>query len=226
MLYWAQTNAALQTGQYLWAIVPACLHRAAGAAFALLNYAFDEIGEPGLRPVRRARKTPCPACPLSAFGGPPDIAACWGRPAAILKSSELSVAYAADRGGVVAVDRVSFDLAAGEFIGIVGESGCGKSTLLFAIAQLLGPRGHYRRQRRSSRAPAWSGMTDSGSSPAVRWKDLSVVMQERHERAEPGQVDRRPVQGRDAGARRALAGGDRRAVRRGAQAWSASTPCT
>jgi peptide/nickel transport system permease protein len=55
MLYWAENNEALQTGQYLWAIVPGALIAALGAAFALLNYAFDEIGNPALRPVRRPR---------------------------------------------------------------------------------------------------------------------------------------------------------------------------
>jgi peptide/nickel transport system permease protein len=55
MLYWAENNAALQTGQYLWAIVPGALIALLGAAFALLNYAFDEIGNPALRPVRRIR---------------------------------------------------------------------------------------------------------------------------------------------------------------------------
>jgi peptide/nickel transport system permease protein len=55
MLYWAQNNAALQTGQPLWALAPGACIAALGAAFALLNYAFDEIGNPALRPVRRAR---------------------------------------------------------------------------------------------------------------------------------------------------------------------------
>ena len=55
MLYWAENNEALQTGQYLWAIVPGALIALLGAAFALLNYAFDEIGNPALRPVRRIR---------------------------------------------------------------------------------------------------------------------------------------------------------------------------
>ena len=55
MLYWAQNNAALQTGQPLWAIVPGACIALLGAAFALLNYAFDEIGNPALRPVRRPR---------------------------------------------------------------------------------------------------------------------------------------------------------------------------
>jgi peptide/nickel transport system permease protein len=55
MLYWAENNAALQTGQALWAIAPGACIAALGAAFALLNYAFDEIGNPALRPVRRAR---------------------------------------------------------------------------------------------------------------------------------------------------------------------------
>jgi peptide/nickel transport system permease protein len=55
MLYWAENNEALQTGQYLWAVVPGALIALLGAAFALLNYAFDEIGNPALRPMRRRR---------------------------------------------------------------------------------------------------------------------------------------------------------------------------
>jgi peptide/nickel transport system permease protein len=55
-LYWAQNNAALQTGQALWAIAPGACIAVLGAAFALLNYAFDEIGNPALRPVRKIRQ--------------------------------------------------------------------------------------------------------------------------------------------------------------------------
>jgi peptide/nickel transport system permease protein len=46
---------ALQTGYYLQAIVPGAAIALLGAAFALLNYAFDEISNPALRPVRRAK---------------------------------------------------------------------------------------------------------------------------------------------------------------------------
>jgi peptide/nickel transport system permease protein len=53
MLFWAQNNAALQTGQYAWAAAPGFCVAALAAAFALLNNAFDEIGNPALRPVRR-----------------------------------------------------------------------------------------------------------------------------------------------------------------------------
>ncbi|MBV9092507.1 MAG: ABC transporter permease [Streptosporangiaceae bacterium] len=59
-LYWAQNNAALQTGEPLWAIAPGACIALLGAAFALLNYAFDEIGNPALRPTskpaRRSRR--------------------------------------------------------------------------------------------------------------------------------------------------------------------------
>ena len=41
----------------------------------------------------------------------------------ILEVSGITVEYDADRGPVRAVDDVSFELAAGEFLGIVGESG-------------------------------------------------------------------------------------------------------
>ncbi len=55
MLYWAENAEAFQTGQQLWIIVPGLCIVALGAAFALLNYAFDEIGNPALRPVRSMR---------------------------------------------------------------------------------------------------------------------------------------------------------------------------
>ena len=56
MLYWAQSNEALQAGMPLWAIMPGLFVALLGAAFALLNYAFDEISNPALRPVRRTRR--------------------------------------------------------------------------------------------------------------------------------------------------------------------------
>jgi peptide/nickel transport system permease protein len=54
MLYWAESNEAFQTCP-MWIIAPGLCIVALGAAFALLNYAFDEIGNPALRPVRSMR---------------------------------------------------------------------------------------------------------------------------------------------------------------------------
>lgn len=42
---------------------------------------------------------------------------------------------------IVAVDGVSFDVAAGQVVGLVGESGCGKSVTSMAIMRLLPARG-------------------------------------------------------------------------------------
>jgi peptide/nickel transport system permease protein len=57
MLYWAQNNEALQTDQYLWFIVPGALIALLSAAFALMNYAFDEISNPALARVPIVRRT-------------------------------------------------------------------------------------------------------------------------------------------------------------------------
>jgi peptide/nickel transport system ATP-binding protein len=94
----------------------------------------------------------------------------------ILEVKDLVVEYASDRGPVRAVDRVSLDVAPGEFLGIVGESGCGKSTLLFAIARLLSPpasivSGEVRFQGNDMVT------LDDDDLRHVRWRHYSVVMQ-------------------------------------------------
>jgi peptide/nickel transport system permease protein len=55
MLYWSQNQQALQSGMPLWSIAPGLCVALLGISFALLNYAFDEISNPALRPVRRRR---------------------------------------------------------------------------------------------------------------------------------------------------------------------------
>jgi peptide/nickel transport system permease protein len=55
MLYNAQQASALEAGNPWWALAPGAAVALMGAGFALLNYAFDEIGNPALRPVRRRR---------------------------------------------------------------------------------------------------------------------------------------------------------------------------
>ncbi|MFE9254259.1 ABC transporter ATP-binding protein [Streptomyces sp. NPDC006879] len=66
--------------------------------------------------------------------------------APLLSVRELSMTFPGKRGAIGrrgaairAVDSVSFDLAAGETLGLVGESGCGKSTTGRMLVRLLEP---------------------------------------------------------------------------------------
>ncbi|MBW2465577.1 MAG: ABC transporter ATP-binding protein [Deltaproteobacteria bacterium] len=57
--------------------------------------------------------------------------------APLLEVTDLVTAFHTDEGTVRAVDGVSFDVAEGGTLGIVGESGCGKSVTSLSIMQLL-----------------------------------------------------------------------------------------
>src|SRR5213595_1396625 len=154
-----------------WAIMPGVCIALLGAAFALLNYAFDEISNPALRLRKLEQKG---ASSLHTAPAPEAAA----DPEKILEVRGLSVAYASDEGPVVAVDNVDLDLARGEFLGIVGESGCGKSTLLYAIARLLGaaPAGETTGGQILFKG---RDMVTLGERQLrhIRWREYSVVMQ-------------------------------------------------
>ena len=59
----------------------------------------------------------------------------------LLEVSNLSVCFPTKRGNVYAVNGVSYDVHAGEVMGIVGESGSGKSAAAYAVMQLLASPG-------------------------------------------------------------------------------------
>jgi oligopeptide transport system ATP-binding protein len=117
----------------------------------------------------------------------------------ILKVRNLSVHFNIPNGGLFgghdvlkAVKDVSFDLHAGETLGIVGESGCGKSTLSRAIIKLI---------QATEGESLWMGKDILKMSPkelvALR-KDIQMVFQDPlaslNPRLTAGQIIAEPLQ--------------------------------
>jgi len=55
----------------------------------------------------------------------------------ILQVKDLTMHYQTRQGTVKAVDGISFELARGEVLGLVGESGCGKTSIAVTLMKLL-----------------------------------------------------------------------------------------
>ena len=89
----------------------------------------------------------------------------------------LNVTYNGKKGKKVhAIDDVSFELSAGDSLGIIGESGSGKSTMIHAFLRLLSPN------TASISGQACFDKTDLLSCDEkqlrdLRWKEIAVVFQ-------------------------------------------------
>ena len=96
----------------------------------------------------------------------------------LLRLRDLTVDFASQEGVVHAVDRVSFEVAPGELVGLVGESGCGKSVTAGAIVGLSGMlpnarvSGKIEFQGRDLLTLPEAGMR------AIRGREISMIFQD------------------------------------------------
>ncbi len=96
----------------------------------------------------------------------------------LLDIEDLSVYFDTPEGVVRAVDGVSFDLAAGETLGLVGESGCGKSVTSLSILGLIPePPGRIRSGRIKFEDRDLIGL-DTESLRRIRGRDIAMIFQE------------------------------------------------
>jgi len=97
---------------------------------------------------------------------------------ALLEVRDLAVELRGDDGVAArVVDEASFDLAAGEALGVLGESGGGKTTLALALLGLLPPRGRVVGGRVLFRGRDLLRVVEQGLA-RLRGDEISMVFQE------------------------------------------------
>src|SRR5216684_6854447 len=86
----------------------------------------------------------------------------------LLSVRNLKTYFAQDEGTVKAVDGVSFDVAPGATLGIVGESGCGKSVTARSILRIVDRPGRIVEGEIQFRRPATDGGVGSHAVDLAR----------------------------------------------------------
>jgi oligopeptide/dipeptide ABC transporter ATP-binding protein len=95
----------------------------------------------------------------------------------VLSVRELTAVFDLPSGAATAVDAVSFDIAAGETLGLVGESGSGKSVTALSIVRLLRAPGRVTGGQVRFKNQDLRSL-DEKSMRAVRGKEIGFVFQE------------------------------------------------
>lgn len=94
----------------------------------------------------------------------------------LLEVKNLQTYFHTTKGELRAVDGVSFDLEAGECLGLVGESGCGKSTSALSICNLLPKEGYINGGEILVDGIDYHKLSDK-EMREHRWKDVSIIFQ-------------------------------------------------
>ena len=95
----------------------------------------------------------------------------------LLQVENLQTQFATRNGALKAVDGVSFEVAAGEIVGLVGESGSGKSVTGFSILGLIDPPGHIAGGSVKLEGRELVGLPNA-ELRAIRGKRISMVFQD------------------------------------------------
>jgi peptide/nickel transport system ATP-binding protein len=95
----------------------------------------------------------------------------------LLHVQNLTTVFDLAHGSVTAVDDVSFDIGAGETLGLVGESGSGKSVTAFSIMRLVQPPGRIAGGRLLFKGRDLLTL-DEREMQRVRGADISLIFQE------------------------------------------------
>lgn len=95
----------------------------------------------------------------------------------LLQVQDLQTHFATRNGALKAVDGVSFNVGAGEIVGLVGESGSGKSVTGFSILGLIDPPGRIVGGSVKLDGRELVGLPQ-GELRAVRGRQISMVFQD------------------------------------------------
>ena len=95
----------------------------------------------------------------------------------VVDVENLSLHYFTSKGAVRAVDGVSFSLARGETLGVVGESGCGKTTMGLALLNMPAPPGRIIGGRILVDGTDIVPLSEKDIRVGMRWEKISMVFQ-------------------------------------------------
>jgi oligopeptide/dipeptide ABC transporter ATP-binding protein len=95
----------------------------------------------------------------------------------LLSVEDLEVRFWTGRGIIHAVNGVSFDIAPGETLGIVGESGCGKSVTSLALLGILARAGRVTNGTAHFEGRNLIGLSDE-ELRTIRGKEIAMIFQD------------------------------------------------